>query len=413
MNTTAYSAREVKGSRVAIRPRVLHIVDTLGMGGAETWLMALLRHWDRREGAPQIDFVATSGNPGIFDEEAKALGATILYVRFGRKTIGSFTSAFRRILAQSNYWAIHDHGDFASGWHFLFSMGVLPPVRVAHVHCPSIHISAYYNVSFSRKLSTFAGGKLVNSLATHVCGTSSEVLRMYGFEPGRGANPNVSVLHCGFDVSRFNGPRQEARDSVLREFGWPESARLVLFAGRLDPALEFGHPQNVKNSWFALNVAKAAVEIAPSVRLLMAGAGDRQREQMNCHIQQWGLTDQLRLIGVREDMPRLMRAADVLLFPSQQEGLGMVAVEAQATGLPVLASTAVPRECIVIPELYSALDLNVAVDSWAAELLRTISLTRPSAAAREAAFRVSPFSIGMSAQTLENLYGLGQKRCVF
>src|SRR5947209_16132756 len=102
----------------------------------------------------------------------------------------------------------------------------------------------------------------------------------------------------------------------------------------------------------------------------MAGAGEQARRELECQIECWGLKDKLRLIGVRMDIARLMRASDVLFFPSRQEGLGMVAVEAQATGMPVLASTAVPRECVVIPELYDALPLGEPIELWAEALLR-------------------------------------------
>ena len=63
--------------------RVLEITDTLGMGGAETWLMELLRLWSNT-GAVQMDFLLTSGNRGIFDDEACRLGARLHYVRYGR-----------------------------------------------------------------------------------------------------------------------------------------------------------------------------------------------------------------------------------------------------------------------------------------------------------------------------------------
>ena len=55
--------------------RVLQIIDSLGMGGAETWLMEVLRLWSK-SGVCRIDFLATSGNPGIFDDEARQLGRT-------------------------------------------------------------------------------------------------------------------------------------------------------------------------------------------------------------------------------------------------------------------------------------------------------------------------------------------------
>ncbi|MBK6388957.1 MAG: glycosyltransferase [Saprospiraceae bacterium] len=58
-----------------------------------------------------------------------------------------------------------------------------------------------------------------------------------------------------------------------------------------------------------------------------------------------------KLLGLRKDIPLLMSAADVLLFPSLWEGLGMVAVEAQAAGLKVVAADNLPDEAFIIKEL--------------------------------------------------------------
>jgi glycosyltransferase involved in cell wall biosynthesis len=383
--------------------RVLQIVDSLSMGGAETWLMEVLRLWSRSK-VGRIDFLATSGNPGIFDEEARRLGAQVHYVRYGRGYLARFAKQFRQVLRDGQYDAIHDHQDYASGWHFLMGASELPPVRVTHVHNPWLHIEANYAVSFSRRLTTIIGKRLVRQLATHVCGTSEEILRRYAFQPAQTCRPKVSVVHCGFDIGKFSRSRESDRQSVLREFRWPEEAQIVLFAGRLDRAMEFEHPQNHKNSWFALNAVRATVEKQPAVRFLMAGAREDSRQDLESRIESWGLKDNLRLIGVRTDIDRLMRAADVLLFPSRQEGLGMVAVEAQAAGLPVLASTAVPRECVVIPELYSTLALDEPIELWAGTLLQIMTKPRPSLEVCRRALESSPFSIANSARRLEAIY---------
>jgi glycosyltransferase EpsF len=382
--------------------KVLHVIHSLGMGGAETWLMEVLR-LRARDGMGGMDFLMTSGDCGIFDDEARRLGATIHYLRYGRAHLLQFAKRFRRILREGQYEAIHDHSDYVSGWHFLIGAGVSSPVRVTHVHNPWLHIEANYAVSLSRRLTTMIGKHLVTLLATHVCGTSAEILRRYGFKVQDAGRPAVSVVHCGFDIAKFNAPREVDRKSVLREFQWPENARIVLFAGRLDRVLKFDDPQNHKNSWFALNVVRAAVGLDPSVRLLMAGTGDSHSE-LERNIQKWGLEHKLRLIGVRSDMPRLMRAADVLLFPSRQEGLGMVAVEAQAAGLPVLASTSVPRESVVIPDLYDALPLSEPVERWAGALLRRVEKPRLSLECCRRALASSPYSITNSAARLERVY---------
>jgi glycosyltransferase EpsF len=387
----------------APRPlKVLQVLHSLSMGGAETWLMELMRHWSK-SGAVQMHFLATGGVRGAFDDEVVALGGRIHYLRYGRAHMASFLPAYRRLLRRERYDAVHDHADYASGWHFLLGAGVLPPVRVAHVHNPPLHLHSNYAVSPLRKAIAGAGRGLVLGLATHVCGTSAKALADYGFDPGL-ARPKVSVLHCGFDVGAFNGPRDPDRRSVLAEFDFPADAKVALFAGRLDRDFELGHPRNHKNSWLAALIARAAAERDPRFHLLMAGAGDDQRAELERRIDAWGLPDRLRLVGVRQDIGRLMRASDALLFPSAEEGLGMVAVEAQAAATPVLASTAIPGEAIVVPSLFEALGLEAAPEQWAERLLAVMNAPRPDATAVRAALETSDFSIVNSARRLEAVY---------
>jgi glycosyltransferase involved in cell wall biosynthesis len=82
----------------------------------------------------------------------------------------------------------------------------------------------------------------------------------------------------------------------------------------------------------------------------------------------------------------------------------MVAVEAQAATLPVLASTAVPRECVVIPELYHALPLSETIDKWADTLIETVNKPRLAQEVCRRAFESSPFSIVNSARRLNEIY---------
>jgi glycosyltransferase involved in cell wall biosynthesis len=106
---------------------------------------------------------------------------------------------------------------------------------------------------------------------------------------------------------------------------------------------------------------------------------------------------------VRDDVHRLMLAGDVLLFPSRGEGLGMVAVEAQAAGLPVLASSAVPRECVVVPGLVRFLDVNAGSTQWATEALELAGQPRDARDANEQV-GASEFSIESSSRSLVQLY---------
>ena len=186
-------------------PKVLQIVDTLGMGGAETWLMEVLRLW-HVSGAGRMDFLCTSGQRGLFDEEAEALGARIHYVPYGRRSLPAFVRDFRRVLREGGYDAVHDHQDYASGWHFAFAGSALPAVRVTHVHNPSYQIEMNYGVTLARRMTARIGKALVARHATHIAGTSRQLIGEYGFDTPRFAHIPKAALHCGFDAGWFRTP---------------------------------------------------------------------------------------------------------------------------------------------------------------------------------------------------------------
>jgi glycosyltransferase involved in cell wall biosynthesis len=399
------SEKAVTATRVKPELRVLQVFAVLGVGGAETWLLALLKYFrDESENLPvnvKFDVLLTGGTPAVFDEKAKALGARLFYVPFTRRTLPRFIREFRRILAEGNYDVVHDHQDYIAGLHFLMGLGQLPRVRIAHVHNPLLHISNYVKDPL-RKLASSAGKHFLRHFASHVLGTSYLVLGEYGFNKTAYPDTKLGAAHCGFDVPSFCGDSQKARADICAEFGLGRKAKLVLFVGRLDSHRD---PRlNQKNPLFALEIAKACVVRDKNVHLLMAGGGEGVRLQLAADVEASNLQQNVHLLGIRSDIPRLMLASDLLLLPSLAEGLGMVAVEAQAAGLPVLASDKTPRECVVVPGLVEFLPLTETAASWADEALRLLNLPRADSDKCNAIVKNSPFSIENSAARLLGIY---------
>ena len=385
--------------------RVLHLVDSLGVGGAETWLLELLRHW-RDSGAAHADIVATGGERGVFDDEARALGAQVFYLRYGRRHLPSFVSGFRRVLREGRYDALHDHQDYASGWHYLMGQGLLPAVRATHVHNPAYQIRNNYGLTPGRRLTAHAGKGLVARYATHILGTSRDAIAAYGFDDVAFAATPKAALHCGIDASRFMASAQ-ARASIRDEFGWRAKDAVVLFAGRFDVSADPAHPQTHKNSGFAVDVAIECTRRSDAIQFVFAGSPSAATAALRLRVAQAGLEGRIVFAGIRLDIGRLMGGVDALLFPSRAEGLGMVAVEAQAAGLPVLASSSVPGECVVVPQLVRFLDLDAGVSAWAEQLLAAIAAPRPDPADANGQVAASVFSIEHSAGALERLYRNG------
>jgi len=380
--------------------RVLHIFSALGIGGAETWLMALLKYFrGRSEDLPvkvRFDILLTSGQKSVFDDEAIALGARLHYVPYNRKRLVAFVRDFRQILSHGRYDAIHDHQDTAAGIHFLFGMGLLPQVRIAHFH----NAFECYPEGIIRKINFFVGRRLVKQFASHISGTSLAVLDEYGVGLSTSQRPVRGAVHCGFEVSSFGGNHARVHSELCEEFGWTDDVKILLFAGRLEKR---------KNPEFALEVASKCIERRPDVRLLIAGSGDEIHRTLEARIRALQLERQIRLLGSRADIARLMLGSNVFLFPSLAEGLGMVLAEAQASGLPSVASDATPRECVVMPELVHFLSLSDGRESWTNEVLHLIDQARPDVAKCNQTVRESAFSIEASASRLLQMYGGGER----
>lgn len=378
----------------------------LSMGGAETWLMEVLRLWSA-SGAGEMDFLLTNGTRGVFDDEAARLGAQLHYLPYTRRGARRFATGFRRLLRDGQYDAIHDHQDYSAGWHLLMGLGVLPERRIVHVHNPSFGIRDTYGITPARRLTARTGKALVGMLATQLTGTSRQILTEWGFDaPMYRALPK-GALHCGFSTSRFLGDHATAKASLCDAAGWPRAAKVLLIAGRIDASPDLGHPKNHKNSGFALDVALACMRRDPLMRAFFAGERSAALPVLESRVRAAGRAGHVLFAGVRDDVHRLMVGADALLFPSRGEGLGMVVVEAQAAGLPVFASDVVPRECVVVPELVSFHPVAEGADAWAERVLARVGGRRDIAEANRR-LSVSPFNVVHSAQALEVLYRSGK-----
>ncbi len=386
--------------------RVLQVLSNFGIGGAETWLISLLRHFKHQTAAlgceVKIDVFLTHGFRDRLDDEAETLGANLIYARYSRKTLPAFISTWRKTLAEGYYDAIHDHQEFTAGWHFLFGAGRLPPVRIAHLHNPMSH-QASYGFSPARRAAIRIGNRLIAGQATHLLSTSRQLITEQGFDDLRPARHlRKMALYCGFDPERFKLDSTQARAQVRSEFSLNPQSKVMLFVGRLDSDMD--ETFNQKNPTFCLEVARECARRDPDFICLLAGGGESMRSRLQERVRSWGLAERILLLGPRPDVPVLMVGADLLLFPSLAEGLGMVAVEAQAAGLPVIASDAVPIECRVIDGIVDFLPLAAGAEYWADKVMNKLHQAKPNARAANQAVVDSAFSIDNSAKRLLQIY---------
>lgn len=143
------------------------------------------------------------------------------------------------------------------------------------------------------------------------------------------AAEKMLVVPNGFDIAQFV-PNGEARRGVRKDLGLEEDTLLVGLIGRFDPQ---------KNHAGFLKAAGALHRRMPQVHFVMAGKGiDSNNTALMQSITAANLVSNVHLLGLRDDMPRLMAALDVLASSSYGEGFPNVLGEAMACGVPCVVT---------------------------------------------------------------------------
>jgi glycosyltransferase involved in cell wall biosynthesis len=137
----------------------------------------------------------------------------------------------------------------------------------------------------------------------------------------------IEVVHNGIDPDQFAGNSQD-RAKVRQELGLGATELVIIQVARLDRLKD--HPT-------ALRCLARVVREAPDARLLLVGNGPEE-EAVRAQVEQLGLERSVLFLGLREDVPRLLQAADLLLLTSVSEGIPLAVIEAMCTGLPVVST---------------------------------------------------------------------------
>lgn len=368
--------------------RILHVLGMMERGGAETWLMHLLRMIDRDR--YRMDFVVHIPEPQEYDAEVRALGSEIFLCPHTRQPL-RYAREFSRILREHGpYDVVHSHVHQYSGLVLRLAKGEGVPVRIAHSHLDASAFEAQASPQRRAYLKLMRHW-LARSATDGLAASRQAAADLFG--PDWETDLRYRTLFCGVDLSPFG--RGACPAEVRAEFHIPQNAFVIGHVGRFTEQ---------KNHAFLLDVAAAVVRRDPSVYFLLVGEGELRPAIMERAAAR-GLGAHIIFAGSRADVPRLMRGAmDAFVFPSRYEGLGLVLVEAQAAGLPCVFSDVVPCEADIVPSLVHRLSLDQPLRDWAHALLAARGappIPQPDALAIAQA---TPFDVRTSWDALERVY---------
>jgi glycosyltransferase EpsF len=340
--------------------RVLHIVSSMDRGGAETLIMNIYRNLDREK--IQFDFITHTSKKGDFDDEIISLGGKIFRISsLGELGPVRYLKELKNIMSTNNYIAIHSHTDYQSGFPALAAKICGINKRICHSHSTYWPKGNRYKARIILKfLQT-----LIKMTATDYCSCSTEAAEFL-FGKNMVAKGKVDIFKNGIDIDQFI-TINNSRDSVIRELNLPKEVKIIGHVGRFSQS---------KNHIFILKVLKKVIENDPAFVALLVGDGPL-KEQIEIEAEKLGILKNIRLLGVRADIPRLMKAFDVFIFPSLFEGFGIVTLEAQCAGTPCLVSDTVPKTTDMGLDLLTFIKLEEDPTIWSQEINNAILLKRP------------------------------------
>lgn len=323
--------------------KVLQVVGIMNRGGTETMIMNLYRHIDRTK--IQFDFVQCFNTPAAYNDEISKLGGKIFYSpRFNGKNIVSYIQWWKQFYSEhkGEYVAVHGHlGGTASIYLKLAKNNGF--YTIAHSHSiygsRSVRETVYKVFSYPTRY-----------IADHffACSTGAAASR-FGSAVANDVH-KCNILKNAIDVDAFAFDNN-TRDAVRQELNIADNY-VIGHVGRFDEA---------KNQVYLVEMLPEILKKIPNAILLFVGDGVL-RNNIENRARQMGVYGQVIFLGIRDDVERVVQGMDVFAFPSLYEGLGIVAIEAQAAGLPCICSEKVPSEVAVTP-LYSSCSLE-SKEEW-------------------------------------------------
>lgn len=221
------------------------------------------------------------------------------------------------------------------------------PCRILHAH--TVYTAGYEKKNPIVAMLFMMGFALNTAKATTLIGVSRDAARS-AF--GERRMKDVIILPNAIEVERYSF-RPEIREKMRKKLGF-EDRFVIGHIGRYE--------NDLKNQEFVFAILKELLKQIPESRLLMLGDGKRLDEfkKMAADL---GIADKVIFTGNVPNVQDYLQAMDIFVLPSRKEGLGIVAVEAQATGLYCLVSERVPEEAKVTENI-EFLSIDDGVDEW-------------------------------------------------
>ncbi len=303
--------------------RILHVVSALDGAGVPNMVMSYLEELGVQAG--EVSFVVHGSTVGRQEAHVVGLGATVHHVTPRRQSLLCNLRETWTLVRSGEYDVVHSHLNFSSVFPLTVAWIAGVPIRIAHAH------GSFEPKDVIQRAWHWFSRLILSAVATDYF-ACSETSGKWLFGSGwRSERARSYLMRNALNLERFRASAAVVPKCVPM---LPQGALVLVTVGRLSPE---------KNHMFLLRVAQLLREAGTRFRLLLVGEGPLL-DSLSEEIDDLELNEEVVLVGYRSDVAFWLSLADVFLLPSIREGLPVSLIEAQAMGIPSIASKGVTDE---------------------------------------------------------------------
>ena len=320
--------------------KILIVAGAMNVGGIENQLMHLIRNADKT--IYTIDYTTTIEHP-YYQGEIESLGGKCIKI-CGTNNGGSiirYCIELYKIIKNGNYDVVHSHELFHSGIVMLVAKLACVKCRITHAHNWAEGVSINEKRSLLRHVYNKIMRKLIIRYSTDYCACSSLAAK-YVFGDDVINRPNYHLIFNSIDTCKYLDNYYNKEDGEFVDKDWIN----IIHIGRFT---------NVKNQMFLVRIAEELRRKDKRIRIICIGDNNTLYGiEVQNEIKNKNLDEYIKLIGIRKDVDVLLRKSSAFILPSQYEGMPLVLIEAQASGLP----------CVVADTFSHEVDFNIGLIDW-------------------------------------------------
>lgn len=348
-------------------------------GGLTTVMMNYYRAMDKK--GLKIDFASTNNPPEVLLKELNKNGSRYFNLGDRKKHLGRYLANLDNVLKENHYDVIHVNGNSAT---MVFELKIAKKrgvsVRIAHGHNTKSDYSWLHRILFHSFRRSY----------THAIAVSDKAGEW--LFPGE----KYIILNNAIPIEKY---RYDVR---IRE----EYRNKLGLSGKFVVG-NVGKLNKQKNQSFLIELFSELKKQREQAHLLIVGGGSKQKE-LEAQCKRLGLQKEVTFLGMREDVPELLQAMDIFVFPSLYEGLPLAMLEAQAAGLPLLVSYNITQNAKCTERTFYKL-LSDGAREWAEEIIKIAGIGFDREEDMTIKLQNKGFNIAIAAEKMKKIYTIEHK----